>query len=58
MSNKIINVDFTNNKRKHKNSSVFRSLKNIFKKIFSSAKGPNDPDKDKKKIIYYKKGIS
>ncbi|KZL89992.1 hypothetical protein [Clostridium magnum] len=58
MSNKIINVDFSKNKRRHKKNSLFSSLKNILKTIFSSAKGPDDPENDKKKIIYYKKGIS
>jgi hypothetical protein len=58
MNNKIINVDFTRNKGKHKKYSLLGLLKNMFKRIFSSADRPNDPDNDKKKIIYYKKGIS
>lgn len=58
MVDKVINVDFSKNRRKNKKDSLFNSLKNMFKKILSSADRPNDPDDDKKKIIYYKKGIS
>lgn len=58
MVDKVINVDFSKNKRKNKKDSFFDSLKNVFKKIFSSADEPTDPDDNKKKVIYYKKGIS
>lgn len=58
MNNKIINVDFSKYRRRNKKNSLFSSLKNIFKAIFSSPKGPNDPENDNKKVIYYKKGIS
>ncbi len=58
MNNKIINVDFSKNRRRNRKNSLFSSLKNIFKSIFSSPKGPTGPENDNRKVIYYKKGIS
>lgn len=57
MRDKVIYIDFSKNKKRHKKEPFILILKNILTKIFSSANKNSNSNKNKK-VIYYNKDIS